>query len=114
VQDHGTDQLHVERDHVPGQLVTGDVHFPPDQPAAGVLDDRIGFALNVVQGLAVLQSSPELVSLGPQLVVGQRLQLLLEPVDLGDQRAQPAEYPFVPGTQNSMHNPAKHGTHTFY
>ena len=50
-------------------------------PLGGLADHRIGLGLDVVEGLACLQPVAELIGLGPQLSVGERLDRRFEGVD---------------------------------
>ena len=77
VQHHAADQLHVEVPHV-------------QHAAAGLADDGEGFGQQVVERLAVGEPRAELGGLAAQLLVGERLDLRLERVDLGDERAEGA------------------------
>ncbi len=62
-----------------------------DHPLACLADDREGLDEQVVEVLAVVEPLAELAGLGPQRVVGQRLELGLEGVDVGDQGLQGLE-----------------------
>jgi len=66
-----------------------DVEMPLAQDALGGLaHDGEGLFENLVEGLAGGQAVLELLGLGAQLVVGERLHLRLESVDLGDPRVE--------------------------
>ena len=57
---------------------------------------------DVVERLAVLEALPELVRLGPQLGVGEALEVLLDGVDLGRDALQPAEGLALTGAQQTL------------
>ena len=79
-----TNQLHVEVDHVPGQLVAADQGAGTDQAAGGVFHGGEGLGQDLFEGLAGLQTGAEFVGLGAQLLVGQRLVGELKLVDADD------------------------------
>ncbi|OQA26283.1 MAG: hypothetical protein BWY59_01433 [Verrucomicrobia bacterium ADurb.Bin345] len=95
MQHDAADDLHIERHHVPPQLVTADIRLRPDQPAAGVLHDGKRLAHDVVERLAFLNARAEFQGLGLEPVVGQRLELNLQRVDPLDQRAHFPDIPLV-------------------
>ncbi len=55
----------------------------PEDPPGGLAHDGEGFGQQVVERGAAGQALAELVGLGPERVVGQRLHGRLERVDLG-------------------------------
>jgi hypothetical protein len=72
MQDDGADELHVVRDHVPHQLVTGHHDLGPEQATAGLADGGVGLGQQVGEG-------------GGQLLLPPLLQLVepgLEPLSL--------------------------------
>ena len=83
VQRDAADQLDVEMNHVPGQLVVAHHRLGADEPAGGVLHGGEGLRQDLVEGLALFQAGAEFLGLGAELVVGQRLVGLLEFVDAG-------------------------------
>ena len=50
------DQLDVKGNHVPGDDVSGDPRLGADQATAGVLDDGVCLAKNVIGCLAILEA----------------------------------------------------------
>ena len=52
MEDGSAHQLDVEGDHVPADVLIADLPGLPDVAAAGLLDDRVGFRQQVVEGLA--------------------------------------------------------------
>ena len=91
VNRHTADQLDVEMNHVPGQLVFADENLPPAKPAGGTLHRREGLRENVLQGGALISGRgdphPEFLRLGAQLVVSQRLIGHLNFIDARDDGA---------------------------
>ena len=64
VKDDTADQLHIKRNHIPGQLVADDRLRGPHQAATGVLDHGIGFVQEIIHRLAILDAGPEFVRFG--------------------------------------------------
>ena len=88
VQNHRPDQLNIVRDHVP------DLLMPPHRPgglalgkaAARLPDHAVRFGQYIVEALVAVVTLPELVALGPQLIVAQRGVVATDLFDLLDQR----------------------------
>ena len=87
VQRDAADQLDVEVHHVPRQLVVADDDLAADHAAGGILHRRESLGQDLVERLAGLEARAELVGLGAELLVGQRLVGELELVDAHDDRA---------------------------
>jgi hypothetical protein len=69
-----------------------DVEVPlADGPPRGLADAGEGLGDEIVEGLAVLESTSELVRLAPQLGVGEVLDLGLEGVDQTDDVLEPLD-----------------------
>ena len=69
-----------------------DVEVPlAEHPAGGLADGGESLGQQLVQGLAVGVPLPELVGHRPQLGVGQCLEVVLDRVDLGDDRLELAQ-----------------------
>ena len=88
VKHRTTDQLHVEVAHL-------------KHPLAGLANHREGLGHQLVQRLAVGDPLPELVRLGGQLRIVQRLQPLLEAGNAVDQSLQAPNQPLVAAAENS-------------
>ena len=77
--------------HVPGQLVFADENLPPAKPAGSTLHRRERLGEHLRQGGALIGGRgyprPELLRLGAQLLVGQRLVGHLNFIDAHDDRA---------------------------
>ena len=73
VDRHTADELDVEMHHVPRELVVADHDRAAHEPAGGVFDRGKGFREDLVEGFAGLQAGAELICLGAELLVGQRL-----------------------------------------
>ena len=99
------DELDVVGDLHPGPLAAHQVEGRSLEATAGVLGCREGLHQQVVDRLAVLKALLELGRLAAQLVVGERLVLLLEGVDLIDQRADLLEVPLVLGAEDFLDEP---------
>ena len=82
VEDDAADELDVEVAHA-------------DAAARGLADDGEGLGQNVVHAFAVGEALAELVGLGAELGVGQRLNVRLQLVDLLDERAQLSDRRFA-------------------
>ena len=87
VQRDAADKLHVEVHHVPSQLVVADDDLASDHAAGGTLDRRESLGQQLVERLAGLEACAELVGLGAQLLVAQRLELAIKLVDARDDGA---------------------------
>jgi len=79
---HAADELDVEVPHV-------------EDAAAGFADDGKSFDKQIVQGFAVGYAFAEFDGLRTELVVGKRLNLRLEGVDLQNERAEPLDFTLV-------------------
>ena len=91
------DELHIEMHHVPRELVVAHGDLAAHETAGGVFDGRKGLGQDGVKGLALLNPGAEFGGLGLELVVGQRLVLGLELVDLRDDRTAFFDvFPVVP------------------
>ena len=82
MQGHAAQHLHVEVAHA-------------EHPLAGFAHDGEGFGQQVVQGCALGVAGAEFLGLGRQLLVGERGDLGLKPVDLGYQLAILLKQPVV-------------------
>ena len=87
VEDDAADELDVEVPHV-------------QHAAAGFPDDGEGFRHQVVERRSVGEPLPELGGLGPQLVVGEALDLGFLGIDLGDERPNPLQLAVVRRADN--------------
>jgi hypothetical protein len=81
VQGDAANELDVEVDHVPGQLVVAHDDLAADHAAGGVFDGGEGLGQDGVEFLALRDAGAEFNGLGAELLVGQRLVGLLEFVD---------------------------------
>ena len=97
VQHYASYELHVERNHVPGQLVPADLRRRADEMAACVLHEGERLWQNVVKRLAVGDTLAELLRLLRKVLVGEvlRLVLLFDAVDLANNRPQFLQLTFV-------------------
>ncbi|MNC88692.1 hypothetical protein D3C83_45350 [compost metagenome] len=95
MQHHAAHQLDVEVPHLE--------HAPP-----AFADDRERFDQQVVHGFAVHDPLPELGCLVAELFVAERLDLRLERVDVGDERAETLDLPFVLGADDLREKLADH------
>ena len=102
------DQLDVEMDHVPGQLVLADQDLPAKEAAGAIFDRGEGFGQDLVEGLAVFQAGHELIGLGAQLLVGQRLVGLFEFVDPNDDRPGRGQELFIVPTGKMFEDERQH------
>ena len=102
------DQLDVEVDHVPGELVSADEGLGADEAAGGVLHGGESLGENLVEGLAGFQAGAELVGLGAELLVGELLVGLLEFVDAGDDGAGLLEELFIVTAGKALEEKGKH------
>ena len=102
VQDDAADDLHVKGNHVPGDLVAADLHGRPHQAAARVLHRGIRLRQQVIERLALRQTVTELLRLGLQLLLTQRLILLLNRVHLVDNRQQLLDVALVLRAENQF------------
>ena len=67
---------------------------------AGLAHDRERLGQQIVERFALGKACAELGRLGAQLFVGERLNRRLERADLGDERTQPLQIPFVLGADD--------------
>ena len=103
------DDLHVERDHVPHELVAADLVGAPDHAAAGVLHDGERLAHHGVERFALGVAVLELLRLGFQLLVGERLVRFLQGVDLRHQGTQPFHVALRFAAEYLLNDRSKHG-----
>ena len=113
VERNAADDLDIERDHVPGELMVADDRGGSAEAAAGVLDSREGFAENVVKGFAVCEAVFELLRFRFQLIVGQLLILFFELVDAVDERRHALDVTRGLAAENGFQNIGKHGLRSF-
>ena len=73
-----------------------------DHPSCGLAGDGERLDGDVVELGAVGESLPELVRLGPEVVVGQLLDLRLERVDVGDHALEGLELLALAGAEDSI------------
>ena len=73
-----------------------------DHPASGLAGDGERLDGDVVEVGTVGESLPELAGLGPQVVVGQLLDLRLERVDVGDHALEGLELLALSGAEDSI------------
>ena len=104
MQNHAADQLHVEVHHVPGHRLVADGEgvLALGQPARRVFHHRERFRQNLVELLPLLRqlrNGGELRlpggGLRAELVVGERLELLVELVDATDRRHQALDFALI-------------------
>ena len=88
VQHHAADELHVEVHHVPLRRVIADLELPAHQAARRIFHHCEGLGQDLLQHLLLLVEILDLREpllprgrLGAEIVVAQRLVLLLELVD---------------------------------
>jgi hypothetical protein len=81
VQHDGTNELDVEGNHVPGEVVPADIPGGTHQAAADVLHHGVDFAKDIVNGFTVGQAVPEFGGFGPQFLVGETLEFFVKDVD---------------------------------
>ncbi len=89
MQHNAADELDIERNHVPCELVAAHIARGPAQPAASILDNGERLAQDSVQRLACRHTLFELLRLGLQLLFGKSLISLLDLVDALNQRLHP-------------------------
>ena len=80
------DQLHIEGDHVPFQLMPADGESLSAQSAAGIFDRGECLGQHGIQGFPVGSTLLELCCLGDQLFIREALVRNFQLVDLFDQR----------------------------
>ena len=103
------DDLHVERDHVPHEVVAADLVGAPDHAAAGVLHDGERLAHHGVERFALGVAVLELLRFGFQLLVGERLVRFLQGVDLRHQGTQAFHVAFRFAAEYLLNDRSKHG-----
>lgn len=108
VQCDGADELDVEGDHVPGEDVPRDFDGRALKSSAGVLDDGIRLAQNVVGRFAVFQAVLELLCFCLEFVVRETLVLFKEFVDSGDKWGDFLECPFIVTAEDFLREPLNH------
>ena len=96
VQDHAADQLDIEMAHA-------------EHPHAGLAAHRKGFRQQLVQRLASSNPGLEFVGLGLQRLVGQRLHLRFQQVDLLDDAGELLEQAFVAAAEDAGEQAVEHG-----
>ena len=110
VEGHAPDELDVEMDHLPSQLMFADGGSGAAETAGGVLDDREGLGEEGVKGFTLGVAILELLRLAAELVVRQFLVLGFEGVDpLDDGRALTEEFPVV-AAREELEDAEKHGS----
>ena len=104
VQHDAAHELAVERDHVPRERMSAYVRGGAHEMAARVLDERERLGQDVVQRLAARNALLELRRQAREVRVGQVLFLilLLEMVDLCDDRLELLQFPGVLGAENHL------------
>ena len=102
VQGVTSDELHIERNHLPLQWMPAHGDFLPAKAAAGVFHDRERFGQDFIQRdgqLGVVFDFGKALFPGgrffAQRLVRQRLQRSFKLVDFGHQRTQPPDFPVV-------------------
>ena len=70
----------------------------------GLADRRERLDQDVVQGLALLEAVLELLGLGLQLLVRQRLEVLLQGINLRRETIQPAQHPAFARAKDLVNN----------
>ena len=115
VEHHAADELDVEVDHVPGVLVVADRELHADHAAGGALHDGEGLGEDLVEALLEKVGILNLGELGlpgggllTEGLVGERLEGLLDLVDLGDKREHPAHLALVLRADEFLKDPGKH------
>src|SRR5258708_160064 len=78
-----TDQLDIEMNHVPRELVIAHDDLASNQTAGGVFYRSKCFPQKSIEGLARLKTRAKLLRPGPELVVGETLVLKFPFVNLG-------------------------------
>jgi hypothetical protein len=87
MQGDAANELDIEMNHVPGQLVLTHDNRLADQAACGVLHRRKRLGQNLIESFSpCLESVAKLVGLGPKLLIAQGLVGPFEFVDPCDQR----------------------------
>ena len=86
MQHDAADELHVERDHVPGERMPAHLLGGAHKSAAGVFDQGVGFGKNIVERLAFCDAILELGRHPGIIPVGEIFRLVFgfNAVDFSD------------------------------
>ena len=97
MEHHPADQLDVERNHFPGDLLPADPDLPLflREPPAAVLHHRKSLREHGFEAFSFRQTLPQGRGLGLKFLEREGAQPLLQLVDLLDQRSEPADFPLV-------------------
>ena len=113
VERNAADDLDIERDHVPGELMVADDRGGSAEAAAGIFDGCKSFAENVIKSFALGEAVLELLRFRFELLVCQRLILFFELVDAVDERHHALDVARGFAAENGFQNIGKHRLHSF-
>ena len=82
VDGHAADELYVEVNHFPGEVVPADFDGGAAESAGGVFDDGEGFEFDLFEGGAVGEAFFEFGGFVLKLLIGERFVLFVEGFDL--------------------------------
>ena len=115
VEHHAADKLDIEVDHVPGVVVVADRERLADHAARGALHHGEGLGKDLVEPLLEKVGILDRGELGlpggglfAEGLVGERLERLLDRVDLGDEGEHPAHLALVLRSDDFFENPVEH------